>query len=117
VKDRDMVVLATSSPAPVIDAAWLSPGTAVTTVGPKQLQRAEFGPDLPARARLVATDSIPQLNAYEPPAVLAGQPVISLGAIVSGEHPGRADTDAVTLYASVGLAGTEPFLLADLLAL
>ena len=31
-----IVVLATSSPVPVIDAVWLSPGSYVTTVGPKQ---------------------------------------------------------------------------------
>jgi ornithine cyclodeaminase/alanine dehydrogenase-like protein (mu-crystallin family) len=40
-----------------------------------------------------------------------------LGAILAEDHPGRPNPDAITLYASVGLAGTEPYLLADLLAL
>ncbi|MFL6074695.1 MAG: ornithine cyclodeaminase family protein [Mycobacteriales bacterium] len=115
VAGQDIVVLATSSGTPVIDAGWLAPGTAVTTVGPKQAGRAEFGPDLPARAALIATDSPAQLRAYDPPALLAGAEAVPLGAILAGEHPGRPDPEAVTLYESVGLAGTEPYLLADLL--
>jgi len=114
---RDIVVLATSSPTPVLDAGWIAPGTAVTTVGPKQVARAEFGLDLPARAQLIVTDSLPQLRADDPPALLANAPVVSLGAILAEDHPGRPNPDAITLYASVGLAGTEPYLLADLLAL
>jgi ornithine cyclodeaminase len=117
VSGRDIVVLATSSATPVLEAAWLSPGTAVTTLGPKQVGRAEFGLDLPARASLLATDSPAQLAAFDPPAVLANMPAVPLGAILAGEHPGRSSADDVSLYASVGLAGTEPYLLAHLLGL
>jgi len=117
VAGRDIVVLATSSPVPVLDAAWLSPGTAVTTVGPKQIGRAEFGPDLPRAAQLIATDSPAQLAAYDPPALLADTPAVHLGAILAGSHPGRTTDDEITLFASVGLAGTEPYLLATLLGL
>jgi ornithine cyclodeaminase len=115
VRDRDIVVLATSASEPVMSAAWLSPGTALTTVGPKQVGRAEFGPDLPARADLVVTDSVAQLGGYDPPALLAGTDTVALGAVLAGDHPGRTSDEQVTLYASVGLAGTEPFLLAHLL--
>ncbi|NJC72632.1 ornithine cyclodeaminase family protein [Planosporangium thailandense] len=114
---RDIVVLATSSPTPVLDASWLAPGSAVTTVGPKQIDRAEFGLDLPMRAQLIVTDSLPQLRAYDPPALLTNNAAVALGAIIAGDHPGRTNPDAITVYASVGLAGTEPYLLADLLAL
>ncbi|MEW2386544.1 NAD(P)-binding domain-containing protein [Micromonospora sp. NPDC047707] len=114
---RDIVVLATSSPTPVLDPDWLAPGSAVTTVGPKQVNRAEFGPSLPARAQLIVTDSLAQLGSYDPPALLANAPAISLGAVIVNEHVGRTSDDAITLYASVGLAGTEPYLLAHLLAI
>ncbi len=117
VEERDIVVLATSSATPVVDAGWLSPGTAVTTVGPKQVGRAEFALDLPGRSALVVTDSPAQLGSYDPPALLAGTPAIHLGAIIAGDHAGRAGAEDVTLYASVGLAGTEPYLLARLLDL
>jgi ornithine cyclodeaminase len=115
VRDRDIVVLATSASEPVVSAAWIAPGTAVTTVGPKQVGRAEFGPDLPARADLIVTDSPAQLDGYDPPALLQGFDAVHLGAVLVGDHPGRTSAGQVTLYASVGLAGTEPFLLAHLL--
>lgn len=35
VEEADIVVLATNSPAPVIDAAWVKDGAFVTTLGPK----------------------------------------------------------------------------------
>jgi alanine dehydrogenase len=117
VRDRDIVVLATSAAEPVVSAAWLAPGTALTTVGPKQVGRAEFGPDLPARADLVVTDSLAQLDGYQPRALLAGADAVALGAVLAGDHPGRTSAEQVTLYASVGLAGTEPFLLAHLLGI
>jgi ornithine cyclodeaminase len=117
VADRDIVVLATTAGTPVVDAAWIAPGTAVTGVGPKQVGRAEFGPDLPARVDLVVTDSPAQLDGYDPPAVLAGTDVVHLGAVLAGDHPGRTAPGQVTFYASVGLAGTEPFLLARLVGL
>jgi ornithine cyclodeaminase len=115
VRDKDIVVVATSSRTPVIEGAWISRGTAVTTLGPKQIGRAEFGPDLPAVADVVVTDSPPQLFAYDPPALLAQAEVRSLGAVLAAEAAGRTDPDQITLYASAGLAGTEPFLLARLI--
>lgn len=120
VTGADVVVLATSSPTPVIDADWVSPGTFVTTLGPKQVGRAEFGPELVDRADLAATDSLAQWGAYDPPGILAGTPqgeaLTSLGDIVIGARPGRRRDEDVVLFCSVGLAGTEVYLLDRLLA-
>ncbi|MFI7068441.1 ornithine cyclodeaminase family protein [Kribbella sp. NPDC050124] len=113
VEGRDLVVLATSSPAPVIDAEWVAPGTFVTTLGPKVVGRAEFGPDLVDRADLVVTDSVDQTHAYDPPFVLTGTPqhdrLIGLGEVLAGNVSGRT-----VVFCSVGLAGTEAYLLARL---
>jgi ornithine cyclodeaminase len=117
VRDRDIVVVATSSRTPVIEASWISPGTAVTTLGPKQVGAAEFGPDLADVADVLVTDSPPQLAAFDPPALLDASRVGSLGAVVAGDSPGRTGPDQVTVYESVGLAGTEPYLLARLIGL
>jgi ornithine cyclodeaminase/alanine dehydrogenase-like protein (mu-crystallin family) len=118
VDGAQIVILATSSPVPVIEAGWLAPGAYVGTLGPKQRGRAEFGLDLVAAAGQIATDSLAQLGGYDPPSVLAGTPdrdrVVSLGAVRAGEvaapGPGR-----LRVFFSVGLAGTEAFL-ADRLA-
>ncbi|MGW0433247.1 ornithine cyclodeaminase family protein [Micromonospora sp. NPDC003197] len=115
VRGRDVVVLATDSPTPVISAADLDPGTHVNTVGFKQRGRAEFGLDLLDRADVLATDSLAQAGAYDPPMLAADPPYADhlrdLGAVLAGTVPGRTAAGQVTVFCSVGLAGTEVFLL------
>jgi alanine dehydrogenase len=118
--DRHVVVLATNSRTSVINPTWLAPGTHVTTVGPKQRGAAEFGLELVESADVIATDSLAQLHGYDPPSLVAisqhaGQ-VRSLGAIATGNATGRRHDDDVTLFLSVGLAGTEVHLLHRALA-
>jgi ornithine cyclodeaminase/alanine dehydrogenase-like protein (mu-crystallin family) len=119
VEGAQIVVLATNSATPVLDARWLAPGTYVATLGPKQQGRAEFGLDLPAAAALLTTDSREQIEGYHPPNVLVGTPhqdrLVSLGAVRAGEVP-RPGPDGISLFFSVGLAGTEVFLLDRLAA-
>lgn len=61
------MVLATSSPTSVLDPDWVAPGSFVTTVAPKQVGHAEFGPDMGAACDVLVTDSVAQLSAYDPP--------------------------------------------------
>jgi ornithine cyclodeaminase/alanine dehydrogenase-like protein (mu-crystallin family) len=110
----EIVVLATSSPTPVLDAAWISPGAYVTTLGPKQQGRAEFGLDLAEAATVLVTDSLDQIGAYDPPNVLVGthheHRLMSLGAVRAGKVP-ASSSEGISLFFSVGLSGTEAFLL------
>jgi len=114
-RDLAIVVLATNSRTPVLDANWLAPGTHVTTVGPKQLEISEFGLDLVEAADVIVTDSLPQLHAYNPPSMVATSAyagsVMSLGAVASRPSTGRQDDSETTLYLSVGLGGSEVHLL------
>lgn len=120
VRERDLVVLATTSPTPVISAADLAPGTHVNAVGFKQQGRAEFGMDLLERSGVIATDSPAQAAAYDPPMLTVGTPYAErlrhLGAVLTGALPGRRTGDEVSLFCSVGLAGTEVCLLDRLVA-
>ncbi len=117
VRGADIVVLATTSPVPVIDPAWVTDGTHITSLGPKQHGRSEFGPDLAERADVIATDSLGQARAYKPPFCLAGtrhmDRMVSVGAVIQHASPGRTAAGQVTLFCSVGLAGTEVYLLAE----
>lgn len=106
VRDRDVVVLATTSEAPVLDAAQLAPGTHVNAVGFKQLDRAEFGLDLLDAAELLTTDSPAQAAAYQPP-MLAALPTYAgrlrdLGAVLAGAVPGRTAEDQISVFCSTG---------------
>ncbi|MEV4542563.1 ornithine cyclodeaminase family protein [Micromonospora echinaurantiaca] len=120
VRERDLVVLATTSPTPVLDAADLRPGTHVNAVGFKQRDRAEFGTDLMDVADLLVTDSPAQASAYAPPMLAADPPyahrLLDLGAVLAGAATGRTRADQISVFCSVGLAGTEVFLLDRLVA-
>lgn len=115
VRDRDVVVLATTSVTPVLSAADLAPGTHVNTVGFKQVHRHEFGTDLLDAADLLVTDSPAQAAAYDPPLLTAVGPyrgrLRDLGAVLAGAVPGRTGADQVSVFCSTGLAGTEVALL------
>ncbi|MGH8988994.1 MAG: ornithine cyclodeaminase family protein [Acidimicrobiales bacterium] len=114
VTDAEIVVLATSSSTPVIDASWLARCAYVTTLGPKQEGRAEFGLDLPGAAAILVTDSIAQIDAYTPPNLLVGtryhDGLVSLGAIRCGDAA-LPSPGSISVFFSVGLAGTEVYLL------
>ncbi|MCN0180750.1 ornithine cyclodeaminase family protein [Salinispora arenicola] len=115
VADRDIVVIATTSTTPVVDAADLARGTHVNAVGFKQVDRHEFGPDLLDRAEVLATDSPAQAVGYTPPMLAALPPYAGrlrdLGAVLAGAVPGRTSADQISAFCSTGLAGTEVFLL------
>ncbi len=120
VEGADVVVLATRSGTPVIEAGWVRPGAHVTTVGPKEVGRHECPVDLATRAAVLATDSLAQLDAYPGPYFLTGTPererMVSLAAVQAGEVARPADPTATTLFCSVGLAGTEVAVAATLFA-
>ena len=60
VKRADIVVTATSSKDPVIDCAWIAPGTHINAMGSNWAHRRELPAELIERADLIAVDSIEQ---------------------------------------------------------
>ncbi|MEX0852845.1 MAG: NAD(P)-binding domain-containing protein [Bauldia sp.] len=120
VEGADVVVIATTSLSPVIRADWLKAGAHVNSVGLKGKVAHETGLDLAERADLIATDSPAQIAAYGDDFMLAGTPhmerVTDLADLLAGKVPGRADSDAVSLFYSIGLAGTEVVAAATIVA-
>ncbi|MGH8162671.1 MAG: NAD(P)-binding domain-containing protein, partial [Gammaproteobacteria bacterium] len=112
VSHADIVVLATDSDTPVVDAAALQEAAHVTTVGPKTAGAHEL-PLAAVKGRLVVSDSPQQIEAQGRQHMLAGHPGSSdirhLGEILSG---GRPPEPKRSLYLSAGLAGTEVVALA-----
>jgi alanine dehydrogenase len=106
VRGADVVALCTSSPGPVVDPAWIAPGTHVTSVGYRP-PAGELPPKLAARARLLVETRV----AFEPTPVGCGElagldPATSaeLGEVVLGRRPGRIGPDEVTVYKAMGHA-------------
>jgi alanine dehydrogenase len=111
VRRADVLITATTSPTPVFEPGWLRPGTHINTIGPKFKDMHEISPEVASRSAVVATDSLEQVDAYPRPFFLAGtsgrERMVELGDIVAGHVPGRHSPDDLTLFCSVGLAGTE----------
>lgn len=111
VQQADIVICATTSSTPVIDAAWIRPGAHISTVGPKTRDAHEIGMDVADMADIIATDSPEQTCAYETPFFLngtaGGDRMIDLAHIVTGSVTARDTGKETTLFCSTGLAGTE----------
>lgn len=114
VQDSDIVVLATNSRQPVINSDWLSPQSHINTLGPKYRGNSEFGSDLIERCKLAATDSPKQLETYADRLIFSKEQlnsVIGLSSLVNKTDLNQLESRRPTVFFSVGLAGTEVFLL------
>lgn len=111
IRDADVVVLATASHTPVIDDAWVAPGTHVVAVGACRPTHRETDARLVARA-LVVVDSRAAamqeagdiLLAIEDGLISPGHIHAELGEVASGAKAGRQNSEQVTLFKSLGLA-------------
>jgi ornithine cyclodeaminase/alanine dehydrogenase-like protein (mu-crystallin family) len=115
----DIIVLATSSPEPVVESGWVKPGAHVISVGACRPTQREMDPALTARARLFVDSRAAAL--VESGDVVMGiaegrfgadHIVAEIGELVNGAAGRRSDTE-VTIFKSLGLA-VEDVTAADL---
>jgi ornithine cyclodeaminase/alanine dehydrogenase-like protein (mu-crystallin family) len=111
VTDCGIVVTSTTSTAPVLLGAWLSPGTHINAIGANYEHRRELDTEAVARARFIATDDTEQVR-YEATdlvapvteGVLSWDRVVPIGDVVAGHIAGRTSPEDITLYKSLGVA-------------
>ena len=124
----DLIVLATSSPTPVIENGWVKPGAHVISVGAARPNQREMDPALVARARLFVDSRAAALvesgdvvmgiqeGRITPAHVIAelGE-LLAQGTAEAAPHadPGRRSDMDVTIFKSLGLA-VEDVTAADL---
>jgi ornithine cyclodeaminase/alanine dehydrogenase-like protein (mu-crystallin family) len=122
VRGAGIVVTATNAATPVLEGAWLSPGTHLNVVGSNRADRREIDAAAVARAGLIVCDSVEQARLEAGDLLLAGPSpdgsspldrAVELGAVLAGTHPGRIDPRAITLFKSLGL-GLEDLAAASL---
>ena len=120
VQGAGIVVLATSSPTPVIYDAWVSPGACVLAVGACRPNQREIDPRLVARARLIVDTRAAALQ--ESGDVVMGikegrfgadHIAAELGEVAANPKLGRTSPDQVTIFKSLGMA-VEDVAAADL---
>jgi alanine dehydrogenase len=120
VEGADLVVLATSSPTPVVEDTWIAGGAHVVSVGACRPDQREMAPDLVSRARLFV-DSRAAAMVESGDVVLGmreqrfGESHVAgeLGEVVLGRIAGRQASDEVTIFKSLGMA-VEDVVTADL---
>jgi ornithine cyclodeaminase/alanine dehydrogenase-like protein (mu-crystallin family) len=119
VAGADVIVLATSSPTPVIEDGWVRAGAHVISVGACRPNQREMDPALVARARLFVDSRAAAL--VESGDVVMGMHeqifgadhiAAELGEVVNGATGRRTDAE-VTIFKSLGLA-VEDVTAADL---
>ncbi len=111
VEGADIVVTATYAKDPVVEAAWIAPGTHINAIGSNQPRRRELPADLIARADLIAVDSLEDARLESGDLLLAldeqgwtSPKLVELGKILGGGASGRGGRNEITLFKSNGLA-------------
>ena len=111
VAGADIVCTVTSSREPVVEGSWLSPGVHVNAVGSSVATARELDTAAVARSRFFVdhreaalVEAGDFLLARQDGAVADTHIVGDLGALVTGEVPGRTSATDVTVFKSVGLA-------------
>ena len=106
VRGSDIVVTATNAREPVLEAAWISPGTHVNAMGSNQAQRRELPTELILHADLIAVDSLEQARTESGDLLLALDPVEWPGGnmVELKDVKARPSTAAVTIFKSNGIA-------------
>jgi ornithine cyclodeaminase len=110
VRRADIICAATSSRAPVFNAADVRPGTHVNAVGSHTLDMREVDPGLFQLARVVvdqraaALAEAGEVAAAVADGLLAADELVELGDVVRGHVSGRRRPEEITVFKSVGLA-------------
>lgn len=111
VDEADAVLCATTSSSPVFEADWLKPGAHITTLSGGFRGASDIDPRVVERSAVIVTDSRAQLESFAEPSLVAGTPhaskLVELGDVVARRARGRGSEAEITLFLSVGLAGTE----------
>jgi alanine dehydrogenase len=103
VEGADIVCCCTDAREPVVSDAWIRPGVHLSSVG----SGAEVPPETVGRAQVYVESRAAVLPPPAGAVELAGrdpETLTELGQVLSGESPGRADRDAVTVFKSTGNA-------------
>lgn len=107
----DILVTITSAREPVLRGEWLTPGVHINAAGSNALIRRELDDAAVQKSHRIVADAVDQarieagdlLPLIERGALHWGQ-VHSLGEVVAGLYPGRANAEEITLFKSLGLA-------------
>ncbi len=103
VRGADIVVTATWSKDPVLDASWIAPGTHINAMGSNQASRRELPAELIERADLIVVDALDVARIEAGDLILAAVDWEDPRIFELAQVTGRPDGDPVTIFKSCGL--------------
>jgi ornithine cyclodeaminase/alanine dehydrogenase-like protein (mu-crystallin family) len=111
VRGADIVITATNSKDPVVEAGWVASGAHINAMGSNQATRREIPAELVRRAGLIVVDSREQSRMESGDLVLAFEEedwsrTAELQEIVAGRR-GRRSPGEITLFESNGIAAED----------
>lgn len=105
----DMVCTVTSAPEPILEGAWLAPGTHVNVVGSGQAGPVEVDHAVVLRSRFIVDSregvlrqGAEFLRAREGGLIDDGHIAGEIGQVLAGDVPGRRSAEEITVYKSLG---------------
>ncbi len=111
VRGAQVVVTMTNSGSPVLEADWIEPGALVIGAGSNIPNKSELPPELVRRAEVVVVDQLEAARLESGDLLLAEasghfnwERAVELGAVLTGNDPGRRSKDGIVLFESHGLA-------------
>jgi ornithine cyclodeaminase/alanine dehydrogenase-like protein (mu-crystallin family) len=102
-RGADIVATTTSAKDPVLEAAWIAPGTHVNAMGSNQALRRELPSELIARADLIVCDSIEQAKIEAGDLLLAPVDWADPRIVELANVDARPAGSPVTIFKSIGL--------------
>lgn len=103
----DILICATNSPQPILSVTALAPGLHINNVGPKYPHKHELPFEAYQKADVLATDSIAQLKAESGPGPVIFADKLPVRGIEEFMEGYERKADDLSLFCSIGLAGSE----------
>ena len=110
VEESDVLICATNSGSPILEPGMLNKGIHINNVGPKYKDRSELPLEVYQMADVLTTDSLTQLYDTKGAGLICFDEIIPRDQIKGLENYTTAfnrPSDAITLFCSIGLAGSE----------
>ncbi len=107
-READVIVTITSSPAASLMAAHVAPGTHLACMGTDTVGKQEVEPALVAAATVFADEVAQAVTIGEAQhavglGLLEASAITPLGEVLTGRHPGRRAEDEITLFDGTGV--------------
>lgn len=103
-RQADIITTVTTSRAPLFDAAWVRPGTHISSMGSDTVGKQELPVALLREGTLFCDLERQSRVVGEFQHAPADVPATSIGHVLDGSHPGRTRDDQITVFDSSGIS-------------